>query len=374
MNGVKRYASEEYVQQYIEDNRVSPNWSQNDPSQKDYINNRTHWKQYDNCDLYSGKLSFYTYGYDFLGVGKTNYGQQTTIDITTHRNPSVIPNSIFITIDNNQTYNCIIPKEVSYTSGGLGMVKVKVGEDDYIACFVNYIGYNSLNIVCTEGLINCEFFISVNRETYYPISYDYLPSARIDWEQCNSSEKNYIYNRTHGKFIDYFKVYEMSSSNVPNYSDDKGYYVTQTPIEFENYEDVQHGIYRGQVSISFFEGAISQTISVNVPVYDEDVTYNITVPWASNRGYAFCLTLGEIKYDGRKYSRLLTICSEKDPSSFTSMEVSLYMRATKELDEKYIPQTIARVSDISTMTLSDDEATELLSELEGYVEEETTNE
>jgi hypothetical protein len=41
----KVYASQEYVENKIEESRVQPDWSQNDPTAADYINGKTHWAE-----------------------------------------------------------------------------------------------------------------------------------------------------------------------------------------------------------------------------------------------------------------------------------------------------------------------------------------
>lgn len=74
MNNYKVYTSQEYVENKIEESRVRPDWSQNDPTAVDYINGKTHWAEAVVNIEWDGDISGLRIEYQMSADGMGSYG------------------------------------------------------------------------------------------------------------------------------------------------------------------------------------------------------------------------------------------------------------------------------------------------------------
>lgn len=309
-------------------------WGQNDPTQPDYVKNRTHYIEYIDEEIHNGSIDFEETSYDPFGDGSKVYINTTTINIKPYTYAGKLPDSILFQID-GQLYECPITGyyvNIS-VSGCLSEYKLQIG-DDYLAVYATYTGFNSLKILCTDGLINSNFVVSVKGPNYHTLDDRFIPDhiartidiptvtpqIQSDWDQYDSGATNYIQNRTHGLA---WVLYDSYEGNDIELTEESEYHRADISLIVPKISPIPTA---GKLT---FEGT-STDFTFGKSFYHNGVefliSYNPTV-----------------QYNGSHYY-LKGIIKIKQPTVSDTIKIGLYYLETKQLSEEYIPNTIPRVS------------------------------
>lgn len=309
-------------------------WGQNDPTQPDYVKNRTHYIEYIDEEIHNGSIDFEETSYDPFGDGSKVYINTTTINIKPYTYAGKLPDSILFQID-GQLYDC--PLKGAYVnisvSGCLSEYKLQIG-DDYLTVYATYTGYNSLKILCSAGLINSNFIVSVKGPEYHTLDSRFIPDniartsdiptvtpqIQSDWDQYDSGATNYIQNRTHGIAWVLYDSYEGTDIELTEVSE---YY---------------------QADISLIVPKISPIPTAGKLTFEGTSTDFTFGKSFYHNGVEFLISYNPtVQYNGSHYYLNGTI-KIKQPTVSDTLKLCLYYLETKQLSEEYIPDTIPRVS------------------------------
>lgn len=309
-------------------------WGQNDLTQPDYVKNRTHYIEYVDEEIHNGSINFEEASYDPFGDGSTVYINTNTINIKPYPYAGRLPDSVLFQID-GQLYEC--PIKAAYVnisvSGCLSEYKLQIG-DDYLAAYATYTGYNSLKILCTAGLINSNFLVSVKGPNYHTLDPRFIPDniartidiptvtpqIQSDWDQYDSGATNYIQNRTHGLAWVLYDSYEGTDIELTEESE---YHRADISLIVPKTSPLPTA---GKLT---FQGT-STDFTFGKSFYHNGVEF--LIDYTSN-----------VQYNGSHYYLSGSIKIKQSTVSDT-LKIGLYYIETKQLSEEYIPNTIPRVS------------------------------
>lgn len=318
---------------------IRADWSENDSTAAGYVTNRTHWCESEYTELYNGTVRFTEHPYDTLGIGGINYILDG-FTMTAYPTAGHTPPTAYVTIDGVR-YECALPSYAdSYIDNGLSEYKVAVGDSDYIAFTVTYRGYNALVVVCTQGLINSHFIIEVGSEVYHQLDEKFIPDtiARIpDWNQWNNTATDYIKNRP------FYECTDFGPGNA--FTDEETFTCETTGSSYVITTDSPLTPQDGQSFYITFDGSSHQC---HVETFD--------VPGAADGTQETGMGNKHIRYPDLEdnglpfylhctYWGMYVFMVYSNPGTHT-IQIFEDKHALKQIDEKYIPDTIARKTDV----------------------------
>jgi hypothetical protein len=344
---------------------AQPDWNQNDSSAPDYIKNRTHWIGSGKSTLYSGNLSSTgsPLGEDYLGAGGHNYNEYLA-DLSfpdSLSTTATMPDSFKVMVNGGE-YCLPVCFESGLSSGSLSEYRVKMNESDYIALGYTYWGRNVLVVYYTEGLRGADLKIFIDGEIYHAIDERFIPTSIArktelpalvdqyttipDWNIENEDGDGFIRNRTHGRVYDLNIVYDEECI-AGSVSTDLGYKLT-TRIA-SKYMDAFRPNTQGCIQLLCDPNTNTEHAGYWFYTCSEGSESSTSTMWVKiGDNIQLLFVLGSTGYSGGEYYWDLTIYSNVNLDS-GKLKVALNMVYTKTLDEEYIPETIARTSQLDSV-------------------------
>lgn len=246
-----------------------------------------------------------------------------------------------------------IPDAAFYHCGGVKNVVIpesveKIGGE--ALAFVNDGSFNCITILNADCDLSYEGFIFSNEE-YYPkvikgytgstaeelarkigVKFVSLDMISGDWNQNDETATDYINNRTH-----YDATYYIGGVEVQNLADDEPEVTFEYPLE------------TGKEYRYLFDFTYVDKENEDDPYYHEKEEGTFVITELPEEGQTLELTIGgrkgQLEYDGVYYSWKMDIDSWPAYSGI----LSFYGGELKKLDEKYIPDTVARKAEFDSI-------------------------
>ena len=313
---------------------VPSDWNQNDETQSDYIKNRTHY-------VYEGTVTIFTKDIDIVS-GNNIIEENTSIVLT--------EGETYTVVFDNATYECEAKPytDLTGTSHDLALVGVHKYAGDYFfihitdgnLCFFNY--YTKAGTYLLEVSKTAEL-VSTLDEKYIPDTIARISDipnttqqVQSDWSQNDQTATDYVKNRTH--WVD--QVREM----ITDVTTIEG----ESPIAYD-YENGLKTDYNGKSFTITWDG-VDYDCAVNVKYGMSSYYYcgngSLYSSSLSDTGEPFCfyISKGAPKiYYASGTSHIYKIIGD-------------YVDNVHQLDEKYIPDTIARTENVPENPVKDIEA------------------
>lgn len=346
---------------------VVADWNQSDPSQPDYIKNRTHWQ---NRQLVYDGLS--TFGGSGMGwIGYPYYLQIPTTSLNENFAGVLVVDGVSYEFDSG-----------SWDGDGVVHNTVNVGSTSiFVICTVggppnnpyyHFVIYSSddlsgstIQLYVDETHKLDEKFIpsSIARLSQIPTPFPQLPA---DWCQVDENSLDYVKNRTHGLFVDECEIYQITNPSGNDFEYvgvGLGYKITTTV----NCEDPNYLLEWGAYAIHLHDGW-SGCGGISLCKEGEESTDHPN--WVDNHVGLLMTVSDPILHDDKYYYNVTTYFRNIVPENVKYIDLRLTMPQAKPLDDKYIPDTVVRWTDLSSVVLTDDEVSELLNKLNRYSGEE----
>lgn len=352
--------------------QVQTDWASDDETSASYIQNRTHYTvprkllEVFSCDLvdYSGqsyKVIDSTIGPFFSGKYLVTINS-VQYECNSYRDP----------------YN-------TYSWGTLNIPNVfslsTYCEGDHYTCY----------ITCSEsGNVSIKVEKIVSEETVVTLPEKYIPETIARTKDIPEVPVTSVNGQTGDVVIDVpVTSVQGRSGDIQLGWSDFGEVVVEEVTFLSAGEDAEYGVSFDSAEFYGVEGTSIAPGDTYVVNFGGDITYSFPLN-------SYVVTVGDdygmhisgnrcilhIIYDvsSNKY----TFTAETEimpefgfPEPLPPGKVSIIKPGSNTIipiDEKFIPETIARVSDIENSVISDTDTEELLGKLDGYVEEETTSE
>lgn len=307
-------------------------WDQNDSTQLDYIKNRTHW---DNSIIDD------TVNYDYFTFSETTNSSDDIVYQCTNAGYISFP----FGFSHEKEYD-IVWNDYSVTHhlgdfifnglnlnyfGNLSLLDSSVYENTGEPFFIMIDGDMIVNILSNSPDFTI-FSITGKIPQIHKLDEKFIPDAVVsDWEQNDSTQLNYIKNRTH---------YDNSTITE----------IVPSRIEWTGFNMISDYLYgrSGNGTVSITAGS---TYKVDWDGTEYELVCQVFNNWVyvGNVNYLSDTTGGDIPFviGLDTESGDILIATE---SSELSHHIGFYevFPDIKQLDEKFIPDTIARVSDTPT--------------------------
>lgn len=318
---------------------TNADWNQNDENAPDYIKNRLCYEQVVDTVLVQDVVPD-------LAAGGIYFGVSTT--------PIEVGDICIVTIDGTKYITKPAYLEEPYIT-----CRIPELNTFFVSCSIGPVHDGKYELifgeVCTPvTIIHRKIIISqiddkfipstISRESDVRQSIDQVnkyidhvdrkASTQPDFSQCDESSVDYIKNKTHW---DYYKEQDIVPLTEITWTA-TGYVELPIPIRIDK-----------------FEGTKILCLELNGVVYEEVCTCGTY----TNNGYSFVKLLGEDGNDSTFGDKLTSginsttytsktevIIKPTDPNPSTYRFYEITVRETKQLDEKYIPDSIARQSDL----------------------------
>lgn len=193
----KVYASKDYVDNKIEESRVQPDWSQNDPDAADYVKNRTHWVEQGLVEIVP-ETSFETADMDGLFVAELPIMPVTEEEMLTD---SIAPGDVRTVVFDGVEYETALSFDNGPHFGNLCVIPENDKfADDTGEPFLWMIDADSMtSLVTTRDTDPTTHTIACYKkeETVHTIDPKFLPDSKADWNQNDPTAVDYVKNRTH---------------------------------------------------------------------------------------------------------------------------------------------------------------------------------
>ena len=309
-------------------------WNQNDAETENYVKNRTHYEEVVKQIMVNENL-------DFSNCETVNWGQTKVGYLYEDISLSLIVGDEYDVCFDGVTYSCksFMDGEFDNVVIGNGAFVADCNEDNGLPFAVgNYSSGETYAYVIVADQNAHAISVATSSTVVHKLDKKYLPdgiSPQSDWNQNDVNKEDYIKNRTHYTgFEESIKIPEITVSSWEEKDEELNSYrcfIEFTDIEEELtlYED------EGKPYFVIFDG-----IKYDCLVWDGDEVYGIgKSALCGNRAYSnddipFCAIL--FSTSGFLYA--------KEPGDH-SFVLGKYEEVVYKLDEKYIPDSIAR-SDI----------------------------
>ena len=337
---------------------VVADWNQDDPSQPDYVKNRTHW--YTRKLVYEGLSTF-------SPSGQSHIGHPYYLQIPATQGDENFSGGILVMDGVNYEFS-----RGSYDSQGSVQNAFSIGSVSLFVTFsesgppfdpiCQFIIYSSEDISGFDMSLYIDDLQTLD-EKYVPDTIarvNQLPPTPVqsDWNQNSPDGLDHVKNRTHwcGKefvtpiYEGTLSFNEMSSPVIGTGGNNYAAYLSEAFVGLEG---------------------TPSTLSVTIDGVDYECPVGPRQSLSAGTLYSYKVEVSSNEY----------IALSVAPYSATALTVactaglinSQYcIKALGDvyhpLDDRYIPSTIARVSDVSTVIISEEDVTELLNKLNKYSE------
>ena len=312
-------------------------WNQNDENAKDYIKNRTHYENFILTEIYPET----TFDAKYLGTGNYYYGSVGD-DFTYYTFSGY--DEVVIVFDGEQYIE-------STTDGWIGNdylvrgIDIVEGENQPF-CIVHKLDDTTLDFISssvyakTQGIHTIAVYsktstIKTIDEKFIPdsvVKKDYLEqqldSSIADWDQNDETDASYIKNRTHYVDESLTEVYPELSITCNNRLDFENYYYYTGYFPEEGFVDLS------EVNVVIWNG-VKYEVTPDSSAIGND---NIIKDNIEDNGLPF-LIYNNYLVETDEYSNANVFTREEGTYTFTLCKKE---ETIKTLDEKYIPDTIAR--------------------------------
>lgn len=315
---------EEYMSEQQSD------WNENDETKLGYIKNRPFYEE-------KTEEILYTVNNESVTVPESQYIDNQFSII----NP-LIEGETYTVIFDDQEYSCIARND-GYDDIYIGNQSLTKNDgwefpEDITSDepFFFYTFQTDNTLYTSTGDHSLSVYRYRINTTIHKLDEKYLPTIQVDWTQNDESASGYIKNRTHYEEEIDVAILEETNYNFGGYSyqfgkyDCGNYFASNTPLEVgKQYKVIFNGVeYKGTATIDSEYDNIYFGNGAYLNNTDEDNGMPFAIYYESDTTWLHVLAMRN--WDGEHTFSIYAIES-----------------ATHQLDEKFIPDTIARTKDIN---------------------------